>query len=331
MNKVLITGGAGFIGLHLARELHKNGYAVDLVDNFSRGVEDDELRSFSRLPGVRLINLDLLKPQSWDKLDREYIKIFHLAAIIGVRNVLQRPYDVLVQNVRLLELAISFAHKCSMLDRFVFASTSEVYAGTLKYFELPIPTSEDAPIALTPLNHPRTSYMLSKIYGEAMCHLSGLPWLIIRPHNFYGPRMGMAHVIPEQLQKMYFAPRGGKIVVLSPDHKRTFCFIDDAVKIISRAAASDQCIGEVLNIGSQEGELTIMELCTLLLEITGRKDLTLVPGETTPGSPARRCPDMSKAVALLGELPSTSLSGGVEATFAWYKKNVFDADGVCAS
>ena len=80
---------------------------------------------------------------------------------------------------------------------FVFASTSEVYAGSLEHFGLPIPTPETAPLGLPDLGRPRTTYMLSKIYGEALCRHAGLPFTILRPHNLYGPRMGMAHVIPE--------------------------------------------------------------------------------------------------------------------------------------
>lgn len=329
MKKILITGGAGFIGLHLAKLLHVHGYAVDLVDNFSRAVQDRDLETFAQLPNVRLLNQNLLNEDAWDSLENDYFFVFHLAAIIGVKNVMERPYEVLEKNVRLMELALSFAQRCKQLDRFVFTSTSEVYAGTLQYFELPIPTPESTPLAITELSHPRTSYMLSKIYGEALCHQSDIPWTIIRPHNFYGPRMGMAHVIPEQLKKAYFSSDGAEQLVLSPKHRRTFCFIEDAVKVMMLAAENHGCNRETLNVGMEHPELTIMDLCRIVINVTGR-DVSLVPGEETPGSPARRCPSMAKVASLLGYVPSTSVEEGVRKTFEWYQATVFEFEGACA-
>jgi nucleoside-diphosphate-sugar epimerase len=92
----------------------------------------------------------------------------------------------------MLENVLTLARDQRDFSRFLFASTSEVYAGTLQYFGMPIPTPENTPLAMTALDEPRTSYMISKIMGEAMCQQSGLPFTIFRPHNVYGPRMGMA-------------------------------------------------------------------------------------------------------------------------------------------
>ena len=120
---------------------------------------------------------------------------------IGVTHVMEKPYSVLYDNIRMLGNIIDLARRQSNLLKFFYASTSEIYAGTLKHFNLSIPTPEETPLAITDLSHPRTSYMLSKIYGEAMCQQASIPFTIFRPHNIYGPRMGMAHVIPEQLRK----------------------------------------------------------------------------------------------------------------------------------
>ena len=89
--------------------------------------------------------------------------------------------------------AIDIAKKQKRLKRLLFASTSEVYAGTLRYHGLEFPTTEETPLTVSDLRHPRTSHMLSKIYGEALLRQSNLPYTIFRPHNFYGPRMGMSH------------------------------------------------------------------------------------------------------------------------------------------
>ena len=104
----------------------------------------------------------------------------------------------------MLRNIITFGKRQENLERLIFTSTSEVYAGTLKYFSLKIPTPENTPLALTELSENRTSYMLSKIYGEALCLHSGLPVTIVRPHNFYGPRMGLSHVIPELFKESFF-------------------------------------------------------------------------------------------------------------------------------
>ena len=116
----------------------------------------------------------MLNKNDLNGLDKEYNLIFHLAAIIGVQYVLKAPYDVLAKNVELLENLINIANEQKQLERFVFTSTSEVYAGTLKHFSMEIPTPETTPLTITELSENRTSYMLSKIYGEALCLHSGL-------------------------------------------------------------------------------------------------------------------------------------------------------------
>ncbi len=132
--KVLITGGAGFIGLHLANRLLDEGYQVDLVDNFSRAVDDQELKAIVSRKKVRSYTIDLLEEKESDVLDNDYDYIFHLAAIIGVIHVMNKPYNVLFDNIQMLGNIIKFTKRLKNLSRFFFASTSEVYAGTLKHF-----------------------------------------------------------------------------------------------------------------------------------------------------------------------------------------------------
>jgi UDP-glucose 4-epimerase len=327
--KTLITGGAGFIGLHLAQRLAAAGHTLHLVDNFARGVEDSELSALAKLPNVELFKKDVLAPGALDDLPADYDYVYHLAAIIGVANVMKRPYAVLGDNVTMLLALLAFARKQSKLRRFVFASTSEVYAGLLENFELPIPTPESVALGLPDLKHPRTSYMLSKIYGEALCHQSGLPFTLVRPHNFYGPRMGLSHVVPELLKRAYAAKDGDALEVFSVDHRRTFCFVEDAVTMLELSAASERCAGETLNLGTQSPEITIGELAQKVIETVGRR-LTIVPKPATSGSPARRCPDMTKTAELTGYRSRISLEEGLSRTFAWYRANVFDGGALSA-
>lgn len=323
--KILITGGAGFIGYHLTKRLIEEDNEVVIVDNFSRGVGDVFLKELEETGKVKTISMDLLDMKSLDSLEDDYDYIYHLAAIIGVQNVLNHSYDVLDKNVRLLINMIQFAKKQKDLKRFIFASTSEIYAGTLQFYDMEIPTPETTPLTITPLDHPRTSYMLSKIYGEALLYQSDIPFTIIRPHNFYGPRMGMSHVIPELLRKAYFEENGEFLEVFSMDHKRTFCYISDAVEIIIRLSKEEGAIGQSFNIGNESPEVSIGTVAETVLKVVN-KDLTIKPMPVSPGSPARRCPSMKKTKECIGYEGVVSLEEGIQKTFDWYKEYIFDGD-----
>jgi UDP-glucose 4-epimerase len=236
---------------------------------------------------------------------------------------------VLRDNTLMLLNILSLARRQIGLSRFVFASTSEVCAGTLQHFHLPIPTPESTPLAVTDLDHPRTSYMLSKIYGEALMHQSAIPFTIIRPHNIFGPRMGMAHVIPELLQRADASAPGGSLEVFSVDHRRTFCYVTDGVEMIKGAAETAAGSGETLNIGNQSPEVTIGELAALILKVVG-KDLRIVPQPAASGSPVRRCPDMTKTRALTGYESQIGLEQGIDLTYNWYKSHIFSKKDISA-
>lgn len=323
MGKILITGGAGFIGGFLGKALANQGHTVHLIDSLARGRQDRFLSDLLATERVRLFKRDMMRAGALDDLGDDYTHILHFAAILGVRNVIERPYPTLRDNVFLVETALALARRQRTLQRFLFASTSEVYAGSLEQLDMPIPTPEDTPLALPRLDQPRTAYMLSKIYGEAMVRHAGLPFTIIRPHNVYGPRMGRAHVIPQLLEKAYRGGDGGRLEVFSVDHRRTFCFIDDAVEMIVRAATTPSCEGEVLNVGSQRPEITIGELAEMIVRIVGRR-LSIEAQPATAGSPTRRCPDMSRMAALTGYRAQVSLEEGVRRTYAWYRPMVFE-------
>jgi nucleoside-diphosphate-sugar epimerase len=227
----------------------------------------------------------------------------------------------------MLNAAVEVARRQKGLKRFAFASTSEVYAGTLEHGELAFPSPETSKLVLPDLGSPRTSYMLSKLYGEAMCRAAGIPVTMFRPHNVYGPRMGLSHVIPELLQRAYQARDGDQLVVHSVEHRRTFCYIDDAVEFIWRVTEAPGGEGDVFNVGVEEPEVSIGALAELITETVGRQ-LAIVPGEVTAGSPTRRAPDTSKIRAVTGHSPQVDLAQGVSRTFDWYRSKVFDADGV---
>tara|TARA_B110000444_G_scaffold256960_1_gene294450 strand:- start:1594 stop:2469 length:876 start_codon:yes stop_codon:yes gene_type:complete len=289
---------------------------------------DSSLKKLINEQGVSLININLLSEIDCKKIKNHYNYIYHLAAVIGVKHVLASPQIVLSNNFLLLNNAIAIAKRQKNLDRFVFASTSEVYAGTLAHFGLEFPTLESTVLTVNDLSDARSSYMLSKIYGEALCFQSGLPITIIRPHNFYGPRMGLSHVIPELMKKVIKA-ENKSIEVFSIGHKRTFCFIDDATEMITLLAESKKSKTEVYNIGNEIGEIKMGDLAKMIINLIS-KEIKIESKVSNNGSPERRCPDISKLQRVISYHQKYSLEEGLKETFSWYKKNVFSGNEASA-
>jgi nucleoside-diphosphate-sugar epimerase len=325
VSRALITGGAGFIGARLARRLLEEGMDVDLVDDFSRGVRDAEVTELTEAGGVRLLPRDLRAAGALADLDEPYALVVHLAAVVGVAHVVRDPLAVLDESVAMLRNVIAAARAQAEPPRLLYASTSEVYAGTLERGALSFPTPEDSPLTVGRLDRPRSAYMLAKIYGEAMCHQAQVPFTIVRPHNVYGPRMGMAHVIPELLQRAHAALDGGELTVASVDHRRTFCYVDDAVELLWRLAASPAAAGGTFNVGTEAPEVPIGELATMVATATGKR-LEIVPLRATPGSPPRRCPDMTRTHRITGDGPRVDLAEGLRRTYDWYRRHAFAPD-----
>lgn len=330
MKKVLITGGAGFIGFYLAKHLVSKNYQIDLIDNLSRGVEDKDFENLIKNDNINFLKLDLLNT-NYDKLiniKNDYDYIYHLAAIVGVKHVSKTPYEVLSKNYDLLKNAIKISQFQKNLKKFIFASTSEVYSGTLASYGLKFPTNEKTPLTCSSLVEARSTYMLSKIYGEAMCFHSGLPITIVRPHNFYGPRMGLSHVIPELFKKLIELDSEG-LKVFSVNHSRSFCYIEDAVNMIHELGISPQTVNEVYNIGNDDEEIKIGDLAYKIINLV-KKGTKIITMPETEGSPKRRLPDIEKAKSIFKYKKKYNLDEGLKYTLEWYKNNVFVEGGVSA-
>ena len=319
--RALITGGAGFIGLHVARALAARGCAVTLVDKAGSADGGGELAAFVASGPHTFIECDLRQARPLDDLEGEYAYVFHFAAILGVAAVRKDPTAVLRDNVEMQLRVLDFAARQPSLQRFVFTSTSEVYAGTLQQSSLRFPTPEDTSLALPDLSEPRTSYMLSKIYGEALMQHAGLPFVIVRPHNIYGPRMGTRHVIPQLMQRIAATPGGADLPVYSADHRRTFCYIQDAAEMFVAIVQTPATAGITLNIGTEQPEVTMRELAQRICRVMGR-EVRIVDGPVTAGSPSRRQPDISRIVSMTGILPAVDLDEGLRRTYAWYQQHV---------
>jgi len=317
--RILITGGAGFVGYHLAQALSdEKGDEVTILDNFSRGARDEDLETLMERPNVELVAGDLRETTTWARLETGYDEVYHLAAVIGVRKVIERPVEVLRTNalttIHLLDWLVEGGGR-----RVLFSSTSEAYAWTHHFHELPIPTPEDVPLALTDLADPRSSYAGSKIFGELAvtqyCRAHDKPFVIVRYHNVYGPRMGNEHVIPELFQRA----RSGQdpLIVYSADHMRAFCYVSDAVAATVAAMRSAAAEGHTINVGNDREEITISELAERLL-VSANLQAAISPEKAASDPVKRRCPDLSRARSLIGFEPRVMLAEGLEETLAWY-------------
>jgi UDP-glucose 4-epimerase len=318
----LITGGAGFVGYHLAKKILQGvDNQVVLVDNFRRGRRDKELSMLLDEDRVQLIEGDLSSQKVINELPEANV-VFHLAAMVGVQHVVRAPAEVLKINALATFNCLEYARRLSNCERFVFSSTSEVYAGTLEQYGMDIPTPETTPIVFGGLNKPRLTYALSKVMGEAAVLMetasNDLPTTIIRYHNIYGPRMGFSHVVPEMIRKCSLETR---VEVASPDHTRAFCFIDDAVEATLALSEKPEAVGETFNVGNSLEEIKIWELARKIRKICGT-EVEMKRGNVTPGSPERRCPDISKLSQCTGFVPVVGLHQGLCQTFDWYVQNL---------
>jgi UDP-glucose 4-epimerase/UDP-glucuronate decarboxylase len=310
--KVLLLGGAGFIGLHLARRLRADGHAVTVVDDFSRGRRDDELTELD----VDVRSADLTDPASYAAIEPGWDQVYMLAAVVGVRNVESDPARVIRVNT------LALMHLLDWLrpgDRLFFASTSEAYAGGVTTGLVPVPTAENVPLVIEDVASPRYTYAISKTLGEAAvihtARAKGFEAVIGRFHNVYGPRMGADHVIPELSLR---AARGeDPFRLYGADQSRAFCYVDDAVEAVVRLMAEPRATARIVHIGN-DAETNIGDLAKLVLRATGTH-ATLDPSAAPIGSVARRCPDLGKLRTLTGYQPSVPLEEGVRRTVEWYR------------
>jgi UDP-glucose 4-epimerase len=306
-NRVLITGGAGFIGSHLAETLLHAGSRVTIIDDLSTGRWEniDHLKGNSRLKVIVASAADVAL------LEREIPRhdfVYHLASSVGVKLIIERPVHT-VQNI--FQTTEAILEVCSKYRRPVLiTSTSEVYGKSER-----IPFKEDCDVVMGATSKRRWAYACAKALDEFLAlahyHETNLPVFIVRLFNTVGPRQtgryGM--VLPNFLEQ---ALAGKPITVYGQGTQaRCFCSVHDVVDALVRFVECPNAIGTVVNLGSQE-EISIIDLARRIRELSGSSsEIVLVPYEQAYGpgfdDMRRRVPDITRAMNLLSWRPSRTL------------------------
>lgn len=306
--RVLVTGGAGFIGSHLTEQLVARGERVRVLDNLFRGRRKN-LQAVA--DAIDFIEGDVADSAVLEEACDGVDTVFHLASINGTRHFYELPQKILTASAQgMMHFQRIFAAR--PIRQFVYASSSEIYGVPTQY-----PTLETHPVLIPDLQNPRWSYAVSKIYGEMMALHTLSPYaaqvVILRYHNVYGPRMGWEHVVSELLGQMQ---RSDEVVIQGQGNaSRSFCFVTDAVEQTLMAARAAPGAVNIFNVGSPD-EITIDELVGYLERALGRT----YPRRYVPFPQAgtmRRQPDLT-ALAKLGPVPlNVSLDEGLRRTLQW--------------
>jgi len=308
-----VTGGTGFIGSALVKALVHCGEAVRVFDDNSRGAAR-RLREVAH--DIELIKGDIREAAAVDAAMRGIEEVHHLAFVNGTATFYSAPERVLDVGVKGIVNVIDCCRRRG-IGHLVLASSSEVYQSPPR-----VPTDESAPLVIPDPFNPRLSYAAGKIISEMMVINHGRKHfervLIFRPHNVYGPDMGLDHVIPQfAMQLKQTASAGGAAgfpIQGSGEETRSFCHVDDLVAGVMVMRERGEHLG-IYHIGTAE-EVTIADLARRMAAIAGR-EIVIEPSAVLAGSTPRRCPDISKLRAL-GYEPRVLLDEGLPPTIKWY-------------
>jgi UDP-glucose 4-epimerase len=305
--KILITGGAGFIGSHLADACIARGDEVFVIDDLSTGSLEN-IEQLANHPRFHCTIDSVRNEEVLDALVDSCDVIFHLAAAVGVKLIVESPVRTIETNVRGTEVVLAAAAR--QRKRILIASTSEVYGLSEQ-----LPFREDGNLVMGPTTKGRWSYACSKAIDEFLAlayhHEKGLPAIIVRLFNTVGPRqIGRYGMVVPTLVSQALA---GEPLTVYGDGRQTRCFgfVGDVVESLLRLIDHPDTPGEVFNIGSTE-EVSITELAERILTLTGsRSPIVYVPyseayEEGFEDMP-RRVPDIAKAERTVGFYPRTSL------------------------
>lgn len=314
--RYLITGGAGFIGSHLADALVAADGEVVALDNLSTG-RAENIRHLEPDPRFRFVHGSVLEEPLVDDLVREADVVVHLAAAVGVQLIVSQPLRSLITNIRGSEIVIGAAHRYGR--KVLVASTSEIYGKNSNG-----PLREDADRVLGSPAVARWAYSTSKAVDEILAYAyykdRGLPTIVVRLFNTVGPRQTGAYgmVLPRFAKQ---AVRGEPLTVYGDGTQtRCFCHVNDAVGALVSLLEEPRACGEVFNIGGSE-EISIADLAGRINHAAGSAStIRLVPYDEAYEEGfedmQRRVPETSKIRALVGWSPQRSLAQIIEEVVA---------------
>jgi UDP-glucose 4-epimerase len=305
--KILLTGGAGFIGSHLAEKLISEGHSVTALDNLSTG-SSANLDSLKGSSDFKLVEASMLDKSIVDKLVADSDGVIHLGAALGVQRILERPYESFIANTQGTENLIIAAAESK--KKIFIASTSEIYG---KNPEQPLSEESDRVIGSPKLL--RWAYSEAKAIDESLAQMfaqsHGLSYVVGRFFNTVGPRQsGMYGMV---LPRFVSAALKGEALEVHGDglQTRTFCHVLDSIDAVVRLFLSSEAIGEAFNIGG-EGEISIKDLAQTVIDITGSKsEIKYISYQSAYpegfDEMMRRVPDTSKLRSYTGWSPKRNL------------------------
>ena len=314
--KVLITGGGGFLGSHLADAFVARGDRVFALDIGSQA----KVRHLLGHPRFGLIVDSVMNPEILDSLAAQADLVYHLAGVVGVEHYVGDPYNVLNVNVNGTQNVLRAAFKHGR--RVVFASTSEVYGRNPS-----VPWREDADRIVGATTVDRWCYSTSKAVGEHFClayRRLGLPVTVLRYFNVYGPRLDRLDVGRVITIFMGQLLRGEPLSVIGDGSQtRCFTYVHDAVEATVAAGVLAAAEGQVINVGTDE-ETSMRRLAELMNEVDGGgAGIRFVPQQAVYGESyedvPRRVPDLTVMHQLLGVTARTPLTEGLRHTIDWFR------------
>jgi UDP-glucose 4-epimerase len=318
--KVLITGGGGFVGSHLADTLVSQNHEVTALDLSS----SLKVKHLQTNPRFRYIEADIFDQDLLEGLVRKADVVYHLAAVVGVEHYVGDPYKVLNVNVNGTQRVLHAAQKFE--KKVVFSSTSEVYGRNPK-----VPWREDDDRVLGSTRIDRWCYSTSKAIGEhfafAFQKKFDLPVVVVRFFNVYGPRLDRADVGRVISIFAGQALRGEDVTVIGDGKQtRAFTYVSDACRALAAAGFEPRAVGKAINIGNDK-ETTIIELAERMAKLAGKGSrVKFVKQEDVYGNSyediPRRVPDITLQREILKVEPKVGLDDGLRETLAWFKSQM---------
>ena len=312
--RVLVTGGAGFIGSEVVSQLLTNGYFVTILDNFSSGKKQYLPKSNKKL---KVIKGDIRDKKSVKKAVTDQEVVIHLAALPFIPDSFYYPGDFFDVNTNGSINMLWNSIKSRSVETFVHISTSEVYGSAQT-----VSMNENHPTT------PHSTYAVSKLAGDRAAFTlhkeNGFPVVIIRPFNSYGPRFTEPYIIPEIMSQILNNSK--EIILGNVNTARDFTYVQDTASAIIKSMIEKKAIGEIINVGSGT-EISILNLAKKILKIAKKKTkIKYDKSRERPYDVNRLNCNNKKAKKILKWSPKISMDEGLSQTFSWATKNTISFD-----